>query len=158
MQLIPGQKPHNDTNIIIAKMKPIHLDGVLAVENASFSVPWSARSLSDELLNKHAYYFVALSGNEVIGYCGMWHIVNEGHITKIAVRADYRRQGVGAMLIEELCLLAKRKRMIGLTLEVRMNNRAAHALYAKCGFKPEGIRKSYYSDTKEDAVVMWKYF
>jgi ribosomal-protein-alanine N-acetyltransferase len=88
----------------------------------------------------------------------MWHVVNEGHINNIAVDEPYRRLGVGSLLMDKLFELAHEKEMIGLTLEVRIGNRAAMGLYHKYGFKVDGIRKNYYADTKEDAAVMWKYF
>ena len=144
--------------ISITKMCKEHIDAVYAIECDSFAVPWSKDSLFKDFSQKHAHYFVAVDDSgEVCGYCGMWHIVNEGHITNIAVKPDTRRQGIGEKLVGRLIDLAYEKEMIGITLEVRMNNAPAHALYAHMGFKPEGIRKGYYSDTKEDAVIMWKY-
>ena len=150
--------------IKICDMEAEHLDGVYAIELNSFSIPWSKDELRKELSNKHAVYKVAkireANGpvNTLAGYIGMWHIVNEGHITNLAVDEPYRRMGVGSLLLEALIDLAVEQEMIGLTLEVRMANAAAQRLYTKYGFKPEGIRKNYYSDTKEDAVIMWKYF
>jgi len=144
--------------MIITEMLEEHIDRVYEIERDSFSVPWSKESLYKDFMQKHAHYFVALDENgSICGYCGMWHIVNEGHITNIAVKPENRRQGIGEQLVERLIDLAYEKEMIGITLEVRMNNAPAHGLYARAGFKPEGIRKGYYSDTKEDAVVMWKY-
>ncbi len=148
------------------KIQPMTLedvDGVYAVELESFSVPWTRASFVQELTeNKLALYFVAKdvteAGETVVGYAGMWHVVTEGHITNVAVKPEWRRQGVGDMLIEKCIAVAEEKEMIGITLEVRMGNESAMKLYAKHGFKPEGIRKNYYTDTKEDAVIMWKYF
>ena len=88
----------------------------------------------------------------------MWHIVNEGHVTNIAVSPDYRRMGIGEKLLKALFDVAEEREMIGITLEVRISNTAAQKMYTKNGFKPEGFRKRYYSDTGEDAVIMWKYF
>jgi ribosomal-protein-alanine N-acetyltransferase len=88
----------------------------------------------------------------------MWRVVNEGHITNIAVAAKERRRGVGTLLLLNLTAKAREMNMFGLTLEVRIGNEQAQRLYTKFGFKPEGLRKNYYSDTKEDAVIMWKYF
>jgi len=85
-------------------------------------------------------------------------VVNEGHITNIAVTEDCRRQGIGDMLLTALEAQARIRRMIGLTLEVRVGNEYAMRLYNKHGFKIEGLRKNYYADTKEDAAIMWKYF
>jgi ribosomal-protein-alanine N-acetyltransferase len=146
--------------ISIVPMAEDHLDGVFEVEKSSFSIPWTYESLRDEIKkNSNAHYFAAVDGsNKVLGYCGLWHIVNEGHITNVAVAPEYRRKGIGAKLVQKLIGLAHEKKMIGLTLEVRVNNAAAQGLYFKHGFKVEGIRKGYYSDTKEDAVIMWLEF
>ena len=87
----------------------------------------------------------------------MWHVVNEGHIINVAVKEEKRRKGVGALLIKKLIEIALEKEMIGLTLEVRISNTAGQRLYHKFGFKAEGIRRKYYADTGEDAIIMWKY-
>ncbi|MDR0957761.1 MAG: ribosomal protein S18-alanine N-acetyltransferase [Clostridiales bacterium] len=144
-------------SIKVFRMKKHHLDEVMELEERSFSVPWSRKSFLEELKNPNAYYFIAVLDKKIAGYAGMWHVVNEGHITKVAVAEEHRQKGIGTMLVKELVAVSEKKHMIGLTLEVRINNKSAHALYAKTGFKPEGIRKNYYSDTKEDAVIMWYY-
>jgi ribosomal-protein-alanine N-acetyltransferase len=151
-----------------------HLEQVHAIERESFAIPWSLDAFKQELTeNKVAIYIVASirrSGSEsptarllpkgsapVIGYAGMWHVVTEGHITNIAVAPEFRKQGVGSALLSRLCCIAQEKGMIGLTLEVRVGNRNAMNLYHKYGFKVEGIRKNYYADTHEDAIIMWKH-
>jgi len=144
--------------IDIQCMREEHIDRVCQIESDSFSVPWTRRAFEDEMKNKLAIYIVAVDDNEVIGYAGMWHVVNEGHIVNVAVKEERRRQGVGALLIERLIGIAVENEMIGLTLEVRMSNAAGQRLYHKFGFKPEGIRRKYYADTGEDAIIMWKYF
>lgn len=132
----------------------------MKVENECFDIPWTKKAFEDELSkNKLAIYFVAVEGetNKVVGYGGMWHVINEGHITNIAVSKAFRRQGIGTKIIERLVEAANEREMIGLTLEVRKTNIGAIDLYKSMGFKLEGIRKEYYSDTKEDALIMWKY-
>ena len=133
------------------------IDEVTQIELDSFAVPWSRRDFEQELNNKNAIYIIASEDNKVIGYAGMWHVVNEGHIVNIAVKTEKRRMGVGTMLMKKLIDIALEKEMIGLTLEVRMSNAAGQRLYNKFGFKVEGIRRRYYSDTGEDAIIMWKY-
>lgn len=146
-------------NLEIVPMTPAHIDGVLAVEEACFSIPWTRADFVRETTeNKMAVYRVALLDGCVAGYAGMWHVVNEGHITNVAVAEAHRRRGIGDALIRALIAVAEEREMIGITLEVRMGNAPAQALYAKYGFKPEGIRKRYYADTGDDAVIMWKYF
>ena len=139
-------------------MNETHVDEVYAIEQESFSQPWSRKSLLDETRRKNAFCFVVLdNAGHVAGYTGMWHIVNEGHINNIAVAESHRRQGVGALLISALIVTANLHKMIGLTLEVRVGNRAAMALYHKFGFVVEGYRKNYYQHPNEDAVIMWKH-
>ena len=144
--------------IEIRPFEPNDLEQVYEIELDSFSIPWRKEDLhKDAVLNNLSIYLVAVCDNKIIGYAGMWHVVNEGHITNIAVSAPYRKMGIGYRLIEGLERIAKERSMIGITLEVRMNNTAAQRLYMKNGYKVEGIRKNYYADTKEDALIMWKY-
>jgi len=142
----------------IVRMSAKLIDEVYKIETESFSVPWTKGMFKDELKNNVAYYFVALADGHAVGYCGMWHVVNEGHITNIAVSPEFRRHGIGKALMGKLFDLADELELIGITLEVRMNNAPAQALYASLGFKPEGLRKGYYAETGEDAIIMWKYF
>jgi len=143
----------------IVDMNLSHIDEVYEIECKSFVIPWSKNDLRKEVSeNKHAVYKVAISDSKIVGYAGMWQVVNEGHITNIAVAEDQRRLGVASKLIESLSAYAVERELIGLTLEVRISNEAAINLYKKFGFLPEGIRKEYYADTREDALLMWKYF
>ena len=143
--------------IEIQTMREKHIDQVYQIELDSFSIPWTRGDFVNELKNKITIYIVAMEGQEVIGYAGMWHVVNEGHIVNVAVKEERRCQGVGSRLIEKFVEIAREKEMMGLTLEVRMSNAAGQRLYHKYGFKAEGIRRRYYADTGEDAVIMWKY-
>jgi len=144
--------------ITIEHFNTKHLDQLYEVEKDSFLTPWSKNELErDALQNDKSIYYVALENDNVIGYAAMWHIVNEGHITNIAVKSEYRQKGIGALLVAELITFAQKKEMIGITLEVRVSNIAAQKLYEKFGFKPEGVRKKYYKDTNEDAIIMWKW-
>jgi len=143
----------------IVDMDLSHLDEVYAIECQSFAIPWSKNDLRKEVCeNKHSVYKVAINGDKIVGYAGMWQVVNEGHITNIAVSENQRRLGVASRLIEALTAHAIEQDLIGLTLEVRVSNETAINLYKKFGFLPEGIRKEYYADTREDALLMWKYF
>lgn len=149
--------------IEIIPMEIHHLDDVYKIETDSFSVPWSRNALLEEIRdNTMAKYFVAVEKEEgsdnyiVVGYAGMWHVVNEGHVTNIAVNPEHRRRGIGGMLLNKLIDVAYELGMIGMTLEVRTGNYDAQRLYLKNGFEYDGIRKNYYSDSKEDALVFWK--
>ena len=145
--------------IEIKPMENSHIEDVLFVETSCFLIPWTKNDFIREINeNKMAIYRVALCDGKVVGYAGMWHVINEGHITNVAVLEQYRKLGVGAALLQALIDAALEREMIGITLEVRINNYPAQKLYLKYGFRPEGLRKKYYVDTGEDAVIMWKYF
>lgn len=146
--------------ISVIEMHKQHLDQVVSIENSCFNTPWTKTSFLKEIeTNKFALYFVAINDqdNKVLGYGGMWHVINEGHITNIAVSPAYRNQGVASKILNKLIQVAKEKQMIGLTLEVRVSNNIAKNLYIKHGFILEGLRKEYYEDNREDALIMWKY-
>ncbi len=143
--------------ISLVAMKNSHLDGVMEIENQSFPTPWSKTAFYHEIAaNDFAYYIVAMAGNKVAGYAGMWVILDEGHITTLAVHPDFRGQGIGTRLLNELIAEAGRRRCEKMTLEVRPSNDQALKLYEKNGFVSYGVRPGYYSDTGEDAVIMWK--
>lgn len=131
------------------------IDALVSLELASFSVPWSRQMLEEELYNPQACYRVLECQGRIAGYAGMWKILDEGHITNIAVHPDFRRNGYGRRLICELLDIARREGIIAVTLEVRVSNLPAISLYESLGFKQEGRRKRYYSDNNEDALIMW---
>ena len=144
----------------IVPMTAEQLDGVHKVETECFAVPWSRRAFEQELEKGFQTVYVTAIDVEtrgIVGYGGMWHVVNEGYITNIAVHPDRRKQGIAQRILDYLVQAATEREMIGLTLEVRISNEAAQRLYTKNGFKPEGIRKNYYAEFNEDAVIMWKY-
>ena len=136
-----------------------HVADIHAIERKTFSEPWSSCAISQEIENKHSICFSAWDtvNRTVVGYVTMRHIINEGHISNIAVSQKYQQQGIGTMLLTTLIRAAIDCEMIGLTLEVRVSNQAALALYRKHGFVEEGRRKNYYAYPNEDAIIMWKY-
>ena len=138
----------------ISLMTPADVDGMCEIENATFSTPWSRQSIEGELTNDCARYLVARKDGEVVGYAGMWLVIDEAHVTNVAVRADMRGQGLGAALMGRLIQLAADSGMIWMTLEVRRSNKVAQALYHKFGFIDVGYRKRYYEDNQEDALLM----
>ena len=127
-----------------------------AIDMECFSLPWSEKSFEDEYSNDISIYFSAFCDGKCIGYAGFWNVSGEGDITNIAVMRDYRRLGVGSMLLEAVIERAKKLGLSILTLEVRQSNIAAQGLYRKYGFEEIGVRKRYYSDNNEDAVIMTK--
>lgn len=134
------------------------LDDIMEISTLSFPVYWSKASFQSELENKLAHYFVAKDGEKVIGYGGMWIIIDEGHITNIAVHPDYRKKGIGDLILNTMINECTKRKVIAMTLEVRASNIAAQGLYSKHGFIEEGIRKKYYEDNGEDAIIMWKHW
>lgn len=141
----------------IVKMTEELIDDIMIVENLSFSVPWSRNAFLEEIKNnKFAVYIAAKVGERAVGYAGMWKVLDEAHITNIAVHPEFRNAGIGSLLMETLIDMAKKEGITSMTLEVRKGNINAQRLYFKYGFTVEGIRKGYYSDNGEDALILWK--
>ncbi|MFO7152290.1 MAG: ribosomal protein S18-alanine N-acetyltransferase [Bacillota bacterium] len=143
-------------NVTIELMKVEDLDQVMEIERLSFTNPWSKNSFFLELTtNDLATYLVAKVDGRVVGYAGMWLVVGEAHVTNVAVHPEFRKKGIGELLMRSLITIAKESRAKMMTLEVRKSNDVARNLYAKLGFEPVGIRRGYYTDNREDAVIMW---
>lgn len=143
--------------VAFEKMSAAHLDQVLEIEKVSFPTPWSRDSFMGEIQqNDFALYIVAVYDGAVIGYGGMWLIFNEAHITNVAVRPDLRGKNIGKALMLEIIRQAVLRGADSMTLEVRPSNKTARRLYQGLGFKERGVRKHYYVDTNEDAIIMWK--
>lgn len=141
--------------VAVRRMNLGDVDGVLQVEVQSFPTPWSRQAFVDEMNHELSYYLVLVQAGQIIGYAGMWLIVDEAHITNVAVLPEYRGQKLGELLMSSMVEHAKNRGAASMTLEVRVSNDIAKGLYEKFGFKPNGLRKNYYADTKEDALVMW---
>lgn len=142
--------------IDIVAMKRRHLKAVVAIEQRVFPSPWSVGLYLSELAQPASRaYFVARSDGEVIGYAGLMLAVGEGHVTTIGVSEDWQRKGIGRALLMKLARSAIERGAEDLTLEVRVSNTGAQALYQQFGFAPAGIRKNYYAEVHEDAIVMW---
>ncbi len=139
-------------------VEPMTLDDVADVhriESASFPTPWPDYAFRQEIqTNRLAHYLIVRAGDETIGYGGMWLMVDEAHVTTFAVLPGWRRRGAGATLMLALMHLAVELNARMVTLEVRLSNHPARALYAGFGFRPVGIRPRYYSDNNEDALIM----
>ncbi|WP_044477358.1 ribosomal protein S18-alanine N-acetyltransferase [Paenibacillus antibioticophila] len=143
-------------SVSIRKMTLEDIPDIMIIEHESFTLPWSEEAFRNELtMNHFAKYLVMELDGKPVAYAGMWTIVDEAHITNIAVRTAHRGQGLGEALLLQLIQLAMEYRIERMTLEVRESNLVAQALYRKLGFEPAGIRKAYYSDNQEDAVIMW---
>jgi ribosomal-protein-alanine N-acetyltransferase len=131
------------------------IDQVIAIEKLSFSIPWTKKMLENELKNPFSRYLILDISGKVIGYAGLWVILDEGHITNIAIHPCFRRQGYGTVLLQELISFARNNGIKALTLEVREGNHNAISFYTRFGFKTEGRRKNYYANNGEDALIMW---
>lgn len=132
------------------------LDRIVEIEQRSFTLPWSRSSFHQELTNNpYARYIVMEHDGQIIGYCGMWLVMDEAHITNIAVLPEFRGKKLGEALMKRAMALAREEGAKTMTLEVRVSNIVAQSLYRKLGFLNGGIRKRYYSDNQEDALVMW---
>lgn len=141
----------------IRPMSVLDLDQILGIEALSFPTPWSRFAFTSELTqNNYAFYVVAEINGEAVAYAGVWVILEEGHITNVAVHPDYRGRGLGEQMMRSIMGRAKAQGAERVTLEVRASNDVAQQLYTKLGFVSRGLRKGYYTDTKEDALIMWK--
>lgn len=143
-------------SVKLSLMTEDDLDQVLEISSISLKESWSHDSYSKELSNPLAKYLVAKVDTKIVGFAGVWVIIDEGHITNIAVHPNFREKGIGAVLLQSLIDHLKDWGCTSLTLEVRASNAAAKGLYNKFGFVEEGIRKKYYNDNEEDAIIMWK--
>mgnify|MGYP001206770109 CR=1 FL=1 len=142
--------------VAIVPMRMEDVGRVLEIEQLSFPTPWPRDAYTHELReNRLACYLVARVMHQIAGYTGMWIILDEAHVTTLAVDPEYRRQQIGERLLVALLEEAMRRGARWVTLEVRKTNAGAQALYRKYGFKEIGVRKGYYSDNREDAIVMW---
>ena len=126
------------------------------IEEAVFPTPWTLESFENEMTkNTQATYVVAEENGKIIGFCGMWIVLDESQITNVAVMPIGRGKGIGEALMREAMRIAKERGCVVMSLEVRVSNEVAQNLYRKLGFLAGGIRKGYYTDNQEDALVMW---
>ncbi len=140
----------------IRAMEMADIDAVLKVEEASFISPWSRAAFVAEVGdNDLACYLVAEADGQVIGYAGMWLILDEAHVTNVALLPAYRGCGLGGTPRAAPCAVAKTMAARRMTLEERPSNTAAQRLDTKLGFSVRGVRPGYYTDTREDALIMW---
>jgi ribosomal-protein-alanine N-acetyltransferase len=142
---------------IIRPLTVEDISRVVEIEEASFPTPWKAESFRSELIDNYlARYFALEFGGDIIGYMGLWNVMGEGHITNIAIMPSYRGQGWGEYLLKSVMeKLRQTENIDRITLEVRVSNYTAQKLYTKLGFSPAGFRRKYYTDNREDALIMW---
>lgn len=140
----------------IRPMQESDLEKIMIIEHASFSSPWSLHAFVSELKeNEYARYFCLELEGQIIGYMGLWFILEEGHITNVAIAPDHRGKRRGEILMQSVIQMMVKEGMERMTLEVRASNVQAQRLYERLGFVTAGVRKGYYSDNREDALIMW---
>jgi ribosomal-protein-alanine N-acetyltransferase len=134
------------------------IDEVLAIEHASFTNPWSREMYVAELNNRGvSFFFLArTAAHGVVGFCSFWRVLDELHINNLAVLPERRREGVAAALLERVLAEGARLGAKRATLEVRRSNEVARHLYERFGFAVAGVRRNYYSQPVEDALVLWR--
>jgi ribosomal-protein-alanine N-acetyltransferase len=142
-------------NFVVELMSESNLEDVLEINNLCFTTPWSFQSLKNELENKFCRYLIVKKDDVLIGYAGLWLIIDEAHITNIAIHPDYRGIGASNVLMDGLIKICADHEIPAMTLEVRENNLTARNLYNKYEFVEEGLRKNYYEDN-ENAIIMWR--
>ncbi|MEG0132712.1 MAG: ribosomal protein S18-alanine N-acetyltransferase [Clostridium sp.] len=145
------------TDLTVEKLSPLNILGVKDICDLSFATPWSLISIEKELINKNAVYIVIRLGNKVVAFGGCWLILDEAHITNIAVHPNFRGNSFGDIVVENLINSCKELKISSMTLEVRASNLAAINLYKKHNFTLEGVRKNFYEHPNEDAHIMWNY-
>jgi ribosomal-protein-alanine N-acetyltransferase len=145
-------------DVSVVPMRRRHVRSVLRIEQQVYPRPWTHSLFVSELaLRSTRAYFVARVGREVVGYGGLMMTLSDGHVTTIAVDPAWHRHKVGTRLLLALAREAIARGATALTLEVRLSNHGAQNMYRKFGFTPVGVRKGYYVDTNEDALIMWAY-
>jgi ribosomal-protein-alanine N-acetyltransferase len=139
-------------------LRPEHLQAVLAIEVEAFPESWTRGMFLEEIKNERSHFFAATRDDTLVGYGGFWLILDEAHITSVAIRHDCRGRGLGSRVVDYLLSEARAVGAVMATLEVRVSNLRARDLYLRKGFRPVGMRKGYYSTNNEDAIVMLKEF
>ena len=135
-----------------------HLQQLAEIEKECFSMPMSMENLKSQLPdNMHRFILAESPDGQVLGYVGMMFVLDEGYISNVAVKSQYRKNHIGSALIEELIKIGRELELSFISLEVRVSNAPAQALYRKFGFENAGCRKNYYDFPKEDAIIMTKF-
>ena len=156
MRRSPGTVEQGPAELEIARMRRRHLRGVMAIERQVYPRPWSPSLFLAEMAESaNRTYLVAKLGRDVVGYAGLISYGDEAHVTTIAVDPAHHRRKIGTRLLYELVQSAIDMGARAVSLEVRVSNWGAQRLYQRFGFRPVGVRKNYYQETGEDALIMW---
>lgn len=140
---------------LVRKMLASDIDAVHAIDIQSITPPWTKQGFSDALANENAVFYVAEICNKVVGYCGLYFAADEGEITNVAVDPKWRSRGIADQIIDAVTADARARQLTQIFLEVRESNLPAQRLYEKHGFLSVGLRKNFYREPKEHAIVMF---
>lgn len=140
--------------MILREMLVEDLDQVMKIEESLFAVPWTREGYFTFLTRENSMFLVVEEKGEILGYCGLLMVLDEGDVTNVAVRGDRQREGIGNFLMESLIRLSREQGIRMIHLEVRAGNETAIRLYERRGFVRDGLRKAYYTDPVEDAILM----
>ncbi|QHQ59922.1 ribosomal protein S18-alanine N-acetyltransferase [Anaerocolumna sedimenticola] len=141
--------------MLIREMQEKDLLRVHEMECSIFSKPWTVNDFKNSIQNRQNIYLVVEEEDQIIAYCGLWGVAGEGQINNVAVKKSLRGRGIGHAMLSALIGQGKKKGLGAFTLEVRVSNESAIALYHKLDFKDAGIRKNFYEEPTEDALIMW---
>jgi ribosomal-protein-alanine N-acetyltransferase len=150
-------RPRGETDsgdVILRAMRQSDIPEVVYIENRSFRVPWSKRTFKSLLRQPHAALFVAETGESVVGYAAIWFVADEAELGDLAVHPDHRGRGIGSRLLTTSLEEARRRSIRAVFLEVRAGNEHAKRLYERSGFEVVNVRRGYYAQPVEDALVM----
>ncbi len=151
-----GAGADDDAPVFLRRLELSDLDAIERIERASYPAPWSRAMFASELAKPSSLSLAAVHGGEVVGYLVLSRYVDAWHVMNVAVAPGFRRRGIATLLLERLLEETSGDPRRGYTLEVRVSNTAAIALYGSFGFTARGTRRSYYTDNREDAVIMWR--
>lgn len=154
--LLKNPLSENEGQVSFRSMEAADTDVAAALEAAFLQEAWSQEAYADALANENACYLVAECGGRIVGCCGLWQSFSDADICNVVVDAGYRRQGIAEGMLKALMEAGRQRGVACFTLEVRRSNTAAVRLYEKLGFVTEGVRKRFYQNPPEDALIMWK--
>jgi len=151
----PPKSKLDVSTLTIRRMRSTDIPAIMAIEAVSFGRHhWSEESFQNEMNNHIGRYYSLFSGDTLIGYGGFWHVIDEAHVTTVAIQPEYRGHGLGELLFLQLLEECFRISIHWVTLEVRTSNESAQNLYYKYGLSSAGLRRKYYQDNQEDALIM----
>lgn len=142
-------------DIIIRQMEERDIESVHAIEVQNFSAPWTKKDFLESISQTMGLYLVAEQDTKIVGYCGLWGVIDEGQINNVAVSKEHQGRGIGKRLVAMLIKKGRESGLKAFTLEVRVSNEAAIHVYKALGFEEVGVRKNFYIAPKEDALIMW---